>query len=202
MAQVKLALRGMSPLEKIKFAETLEAKITNNPHFASPPLPEVLAAREALNTAYNEAEIKRRESEQLTVAQNTAEVALDKVLTALGSYVESVSQGDVEKILSAGMEIRDEAAPIGTLPAPENFSASDGDLDGEIDLAWNRVRGAASYVIQTSADATTWSGDRVSTKSKYVYGGLPVGVKTWFRVAAVGAAGQGPWSNPAFAMAV
>ena len=79
-----------------------------------------------------------------------------------------------------------------------------GDLEGECDLVWNPVRGAASYVIQAaSAGAGPWNAanNTTPTKSKATVGGYTSGTKLWFRVAALGAAGQGPWSDPATAMA-
>ena len=35
------------------------------------------------------------------------------------------------------------------------------------------------------------------TKSKATVSGLATGTKYWFRVRAIGAAGPGPWSDPA-----
>ncbi|PYS47941.1 MAG: hypothetical protein DMF68_14680 [Acidobacteria bacterium] len=75
-----------------------------------------------------------------------------------------------------------------------------GDHDGEVDLQWDTVRGARSYVIEISADPptnTSWQHKTVSTKSRATIEGLTSGTKYWFRVAAVGANGQSGWSDPA-----
>ncbi|MFM8469931.1 MAG: fibronectin type III domain-containing protein [Limisphaerales bacterium] len=96
------------------------------------------------------------------------------------------------------MEVRDPAAPIGDLPAPGNISATEGDHDGEIDAHWNRVKGAKSYVTQrttTPTDAASWGNPVISTKSKVSLTGLVTGTKYYLRVAAIGAAGQGAWSE-------
>lgn len=46
-----------------------------------------------------------------------------------------------------------------------------------------------------------WTTCPPHTKSKCTVPGLTAGTKYWFRVAAVGVAGQGPWSDPALRMA-
>jgi hypothetical protein len=72
---------------------------------------------------------------------------------------------------------------------------------GEVDLQWNPIRrGLKSYIIEKTTDAgaaTGWTHAGISTKSKTSISGLTSGTRYWFRVAAVGTAGQGPWSDPA-----
>lgn len=115
--------------------------------------------------------------------------------------VESVAGDDETMIMSAGMDVH--SAPTATttdLAAPESFTATAGDRDGEIDLHWDKVNKARSYVIERSPDpptATSWSHAAVATKSQATIGGLTTGTKDWSRVAAVGPNGQGPWSDPA-----
>ena len=50
-------------------------------------------------------------------------------------------------------------------------------------------------------NASVWTNAPPSTKSKCTIANLVAGTRYWFRVAAVGAAGQGPWSDPATKMA-
>jgi hypothetical protein len=45
--------------------------------------------------------------------------------------------------------------------------------------------------------ALTWRDAGVSTKSRITIQGLPSGKRYWFRVAAINAAGQSGWSDPA-----
>jgi mannose/cellobiose epimerase-like protein (N-acyl-D-glucosamine 2-epimerase family) len=77
-----------------------------------------------------------------------------------------------------------------------------GDFDGTLDAAWDPDgNGAAkSYEVQTSADplsATSWSYKMSATKSSTTLEGLTSGAKQWVRVRGLGAAGPGPWSDPA-----
>src|SRR2546421_5658761 len=79
-----------------------------------------------------------------------------------------------------------------------------GDHDGEIDLSWDTVSGAKSYIIEQSGDPvtpTTWTHKGVSTKSSYTASGLTSGTRYWFRVAAVNNNGQSGWSDPAMKIA-
>ena len=49
----------------------------------------------------------------------------------------------------------------------------------------------------TTSGTGPWINTRVVTKSSTTVNGLTTGGRVWFRVAAIGAAGQGPWSDPA-----
>jgi phosphodiesterase/alkaline phosphatase D-like protein len=126
------------------------------------------------------------------------EEELGGVLSQLASHVESVAGGDEKMIMSAGMNVRS-APTTSDLDAPESLTPTMGDRDGEVDLQWDKVNRARSYVIERSPDpptATSWSHAATSTKSQVTVDGLTSGTKYWFRVAAVGANGQSPWSNP------
>ncbi len=79
------------------------------------------------------------------------------------------------------------------------LAAASGDLDGEVNLLWEPVRGARTYVIQKSQDSknpSRWIQEDIVTKSSCTVSKLKSGRKYWFRVAAIGSNGQGPWSEP------
>jgi len=83
--------------------------------------------------------------------------------------------------------------------SPLSLTAMSGDSNGEIDLIWEPVYGARSYVVQRSIKITEpgrWTQEDIITKSSYTVSKLKSGQKYWFRVAAVGSSGQGPWSEP------
>lgn len=84
--------------------------------------------------------------------------------------------------------------------APQALAATAGDHDGAIDLSWEPVADAKSYVEEKSPDPptpTSWLHAGVSTKSKMTISGLTSGTRYWFRVAAVGTSGQSGWGDPA-----
>ena len=174
--------------------------MTGNANFATPDpaLTVITTAADDLEEAYNLAQAAREDAKAKTDVQDAANALLNTVLTAEGSYVQSKSSGDAVKIQSAGMDVRADAAPIGDLPAPANVSASEGDHDGEIDLHWNRVKGAKSYVVQyttTPTNAASWVNGPIATKSKATVTGLTSATKYYLRVAGIGAAGQGAFSE-------
>lgn len=124
----------------------------------------------------------------------------DRKLMSLSLYVDNASGGDEQKIQSAGMDVRDARAPVGELPAPMGLYATAGDEDGEIVLNWEPVRGAKSYVVYMTTDPNvpdSWAHKASRTESFIDIKELTSGNKYWFRVAAVGAAGQGAFSDPA-----
>jgi hypothetical protein len=207
MPKVKLNISRLSIIEKIAKCRQIISAMTGNPIFPSPnpPLTTITAALDAANNAFNAAQAARQEAKAKTSAQNDADDIVSGLMAQLAAHVESVAGGDESKIRSAGMDTKATATTTTTIPTPpENVSATAGDRDGEIDLSWEAVSGAKSYVIQMSADpvtATSWGHSSVSTKSSQTIDGLTSGTRYWFRVAAVNGVGQSGWSDPAMKIA-
>ena len=126
-------------------------------------------------------------------------------MTQLVGYVQSVAGDDETKIHSAGMDAKSAKGPATADPTlPEALSATVGDHDGEMDLSWDPVPKAKSYIIQVSVDPptdTSWKQAGVSTKSSFTVTGLTPGTRYQFRVAAVSTGGQSGWSDPAIKIA-
>ena len=202
MAKIKLSLQSIAVSEKINLARQIVASMNGNAIFPNPdpPLPDITSAAIKLEDAYNAANTARLESASKTSLMDDAEAGLDQLLTKLANYIESTTTGDESKILSSGMSVRAKKTPIGQLPAPEALSADADEREGAIVLEWSKVYGAKSYIIEKSGDPptqTSWQIAGVSTKAKAVVVKLTSGKRYWFRVAAIGTAGQGPWSDSA-----
>lgn len=203
MAKVKLNLRSLSPTEKTAKARQIVSSLTGNPDFTTPhpPLPQVTAAADALDDAFADAQTAKQTVLTKNSILRETNDALDGQLKQLASYIESISGNDESMILSAGVGIKNAVSSgISTpLTAPAGLSAAEGDHDGEIDLNWDKVKNAKSYVVERSIDpptATSWAYETVSSKSSTTIIGLTSGTRYWFRVAAVLAAGQTGWSDP------
>lgn len=203
MPKVKLNLKDLSIPEKVAKARQIVTAMTNNADFVSPQptLAQVTATITELETAYTDAQAARQEAKAKTSAQNQKEDDFDRIMSRLASYIESASDGDEVKIRGAGLDTRTPAtASSDGLSAPAALAATAGDHDGEIDLHWDKVSKARSYIIEMSADPPTnssWQHKAVSLKSQATVEGLTSGTKYWFRVAAVSTTGQSGWSDPA-----
>ena len=202
MARIRLNLRGLTIPAKIAKGRHIVTSMTENKSFATPtpPLTEVTAALDALETAAAQVQSARSEITTRTVSQDNAESRLDQVLTQLAAYVESIAGKDDTLITSAGMETK--AAPSAPTPpsVPQALSAAAGDHDGELLLWWKPVANAKSYVIESSTDpatVTSWEHAGIATSATKTITNLKSGTRFWFRVAAVAAAGQSGWSEHA-----
>jgi len=207
MAKTRLNLGSLTIAEKIAKAQQIVAALTGNASFPtpSPALANITSAANELKTASDDVLVVRQSGKEKTAVQNQKEDALNQLLTQCAAYVESVAGNNEQLILSAGLDMR-AAAVSNTDPPnqPQALTATAGDHDGEIDLSWDTVGGAKSYVVEKSGDPvtpTTWSHAGVSTRSNYTADGLTSGTRYWFRVAAVNSNGQSGWSDPAMKIA-
>ncbi len=202
MARVKLNFKRLSVPEKIAKARQIVASLTGNATFANPvpPLATLGVGLDALDDAYTSAQANKQAWHGAVDVQTAKEDALDQLISQCVSYVDSVAGLDDSVIASAGMDAR---PPIGSSTLPETPNGLDvtiGDHEGELDLSWDPVTNAMSYLVQKSLDpnnAAGWTQAGTSTKSTTTIDGLTSGTRFWFRVAAVAALGQSGWSDPA-----
>ena len=90
------------------------------------------------------------------------------------------------------------APAIGHLLAPAGLGGALGAMPGTVALWWEAVRGARTYIVHmtlTPEIETSWQQFGICTSAKFTAKGLTTGTQYWFRVAALGTAGQGPWSS-------
>jgi hypothetical protein len=203
MARIKLNLSRLAVPEKIAKARQIVEALTGNTSFPTPnpALPAVTTAITDINSAFEAAQAARQSAKEKTSALNEKEDALDRLLTQLAGYVESVAGSNDQLVLAAGMDVKARpVAPTEKPAGPLSLNITAGDADGEIDLFWEPVASAKSYQIERSTDpngAAGWTHAGATTKAKATMNGLTSGTRYWFRVAAVGTAGQGGWSDPA-----
>jgi hypothetical protein len=203
MAKVKLGLRDLSPDEKVDLANTIKTAMTGNANFPTPnpPLATIGTLTTTAQTKIALCNTTRALLDTQLSDRDVALTALSNGLTQEADYVQNASGGDKVKIESAGMSVRDDAAPIGTPTQVLNLVLTEGDFEGTLDVAWDKVRGASSYEIQISVDPitpTSWAFKQSASKSSATIQGLTSGAKLWVRVRAIGAGNTpGPWSDPA-----
>ncbi|MBE2219652.1 MAG: fibronectin type III domain-containing protein [Ignavibacteria bacterium] len=77
--------------------------------------------------------------------------------------------------------------------------AASGDKIGEIELLWQPVNEARSYIVQInsiSGSEKTWKHSDIVTRTRYTATGLKSGKMYYFRIAPITANGQQEWSEP------
>lgn len=202
MAKPRLNLDQLSYDQKLTQANEIKTSMTGNANFPT-PVPTLAAYATLITTATTKnAEWTDTQllGKQKTVERQAAFDALDAASTQLAGYVEAASGGDAAKIESAGMDVRAPKTPP-TVPGQVlNLVLTAGDFPGTLDVAFDAGAGAKSYEVQTSPDPmseSSWAFKQSLTKSSGTLAGLTSGAKVWARVRAVGAAGVGPWSDPA-----
>ena len=198
--QVKLGFKALSIPSKIQKGRGYVMAMANNPTFRAidPDLETVKAAVATLETAYQDAADGGKSKKQI---MNDREAELDILIAQLGASVQAISKGNGEIIRSAGFEVRATHGPIGDLNLPLRLRATTSPHSGEAILDWKPVHGAGAYIIEKSDDGNTgWQPASHVTGSHATISALTPTSVCWFRVAGIGAAGQGPWSDPVKAL--
>ncbi len=201
--KIKLNLHATSVPDKVQFMRQVVTAMTGNATFPTPAptLAQITAKADALESAYNTQQNAQQAAKTATTNLGTAEGAADVALNSLANYVEETSEGDTAEIESAGMSTRAPKTPTTSLPAPQNFTMTAGDNEGELDAQWDPVAKAKGYEVQTSDDpptSTSWEHAGVSSGSQTTVAELESGKKVWGRVRALGPKNiKSPWSDPA-----
>ncbi len=202
MGKIKLALQSRSIPNKIQFGTDVETAMNVNPNFPAlgPEVGAMSGSKTTLQTKWTEYNGALQLSQQKLTEVQSAEADFDKEMTQLANDVENESDGDVAKIQSAAMDVRNPASPPQIPEQVLNLKAGENDNSGAIDLSWKKVDAAKSYNVEMTTDIgnlSSFAFKATSTKTKITISGLVSGTKYWFRVYAVGAAGNGATSDPA-----
>lgn len=204
--KIKQGLRGLDEMGQVNKVRQWVTGMTGNAHFAAPnpaptpPLADVTQLADDAETAINNYNNAVTFCAMRLAEKRAALKALRQAAPPLQGYVQSVAGNDPTIVLSANMEIVPMAPPVGELVAPEKLVVKTNGLEGVIRLNWPRVRGTRNYAVERTTnpnDSATWEQIAMPPRASYVDEGLTSGTKYWYRVAANGAAGLGPWSNVA-----
>jgi hypothetical protein len=199
MAQIKSNLSSLTIAELIQLGKNVHTALTGN---ANVPTPNpALTALQTLNTnaeAANDAYQAGKDTlAALKAARDTAVQALKDGLRTEAFTVEVATGGVAAKIITTGFAVKSSGAPIGIPTQVLNLKLVAGDMDGTLKATWKKVRGADSYEINVCPDPiTTWSPKGTVTKTRVLLNSFTSGQRIWMRVRAIGAAGEGPWSDP------
>lgn len=201
MRRIKIGIKDMPLPRRILAGRQVVESLTNNPHFpdAGPWRDMLLAATNALEAGYNDAQSSRQITASKISFQHEKAREFNLLMSQIASWVANQSALDPTKVLSTGFGLCATNKAIGPLPAPKGFTVSPAERAGALDFFWKKVRGAKSYMIEYALDAVgelEWKALPSTTKIKASTKGLVSGQKYWFRMLAIGAAGQSPPSAP------
>jgi len=126
-------------------------------------------------------------------------------MNARAFYVQTETNGDPALIPISGFAVAASPnTPIGPLPRPENVKAKMSNFPGIIKVSCKAIKGTQTYVYEYrlhDVPNQPWIQIKLSTKSREDIPGLVSGQNYAFRIAAIGAAGQSPWSDETVCMA-
>lgn len=198
MGKIKLNILRMSIADAIVYIKKIVGKMTGNPKFTScaaktTALGTAVTALETANTNYEES---KSTTDQLMTLRDNAFAAANDAAHALATAAEDATT-DAADLQSGGWDLVADRSPVGQLHPPANFSATGGDMVGSVDLACDPQRGVQAHVAEyATAPGGPFTRAYTGKKSSCTIGGLPSGVEHWFRMAAVGSAGQSDWAGP------
>lgn len=202
MAKIRTGSSKMTLAELIAATRAVITKMTGNANFATPKpsLLALTAAAEGAEYAMNAVAVAKTVLDEKLLARDAAQTALIQAFEQEGAYVQSESGGDEAKIISSGFGVRGAPSATGPVGQVQNLALSEGDMPGSLDSQWDPVANKNSYEVGlTTVDPVNGPYAQVATPtaSKVSLTGLTSGQRVWVRVRAIGAAGPGPWSDPA-----
>jgi hypothetical protein len=202
MPLIVTSLTTMTDAELIQFAKKVHAALRHNANVPAPNPP--LAALQALiATAEDGIQAYEAEKEVLRARKEARDKAIRALCDGLrteADTVQAVTGGDPARIETTGFRVKSRPTPVGTPAQVTGLVLRPGPTDGMLKAGWKPVRGVKVYEIEASPEPATagrWAYTGTVTKSKALLNSFTSGAKIWIRVRGIGAAGPGPWSDPA-----
>lgn len=206
---IKLGFDRVTAALLVEKGRNTSTMMAANPAFLAPnPLPnpslaDLDAACDKLATAseaytFNGGKLQKE-------ARDVAFEELKVIYRGLGGYVQGISEGSKDIILSAGFDVAKLPTPVGELPAVGNVRAAATQFHGMIDVRWNGVKNRRLYKLyMTEGDPSLEAGWELlaeTGKNRYIVEGLERFKTYSFRVEAIGPLGASPMSDAASATA-
>lgn len=199
---LKMSLSGLTPQSLSTKAQNLVDDMTGNANFATPEpaLADITAKQVELDNWINKSSFG---DERAINTRKTVYAELQKMLRTLAQYVSMTAKGDGNVILSSGFELRKNGAPTPPLTRPVDLSVTRTAYEGRVKLDWKTVKGTKSYIVMMTtenpeSETAVWTAAATTTKSKLEVSDLTFGNYYYFRVKAVGANSESPFSEVAF----
>jgi hypothetical protein len=198
MNKVALRLNTLSVNDKINYARNVHLLMgTNAATFATPPvtMANFLTQIEDLETTQGATADGSKANKTL---RDMALAVLESSLKLLAKYVEVVANGATDVIQLSGFSLKTDAPrKYTTIEATNILSLTNTELFGEVKLRWAKIKNAKTYQVHYCFDPLHdegWKEIGFSLGTTKVIKGMPSGQIVWFRIKAIGAAGESEWS--------
>ena len=192
----------MTDVQVIQFAKQVHTALTGNPNVPAPN-PPLSTFQSLIATAESSMDAYEAEKGILRNKKNLRDEAMKALCNGLrleAHTVQAATSGDPDKMDTAGFRTGKRPSPVGVPAQVTGLVLEAGPIECTLKAAWKPVRGVKVYEIETGLDpigANTWTYKGTATKAKAVMNSFISGTRIWLHVRAIGAAGPGPWSDPA-----
>ena len=162
------------------------------------PLAERQSQLAGVEAAVTQVDALRTDLRAAIAARNEQVRNLCQSVTSDACGVLNVAENKTD-IVAAGLALPKPKLPKGKPAAPTFLRGQPGRKGGAVELRWKRPLRRCAFTVEFTSSPQAQAGWKVafaSTKAKCVVEGLRPGAQHWFRVCAVNAHGQGPWSSP------
>ncbi len=203
MRNLSLPLTRLTVLALASLLSNVISKMSGNSNFPAPAV-SMAVLQDALDKLVKLMDDARQGSHLDKTLRNEQVVVIEQLLRQQVNYVEGVAMGDLAIMESSGFAIAKLPAPVGIPDAPKNVVAVYTSKPGQIDLRFNGSRGAKFYTVLCSTEpgnADNWTTLANTTRNRYSATGLASNITHYFRVIAVGAAGESVPSSQVFCVA-
>lgn len=164
----------MSDANLVVRSQNIIAAMTGNANFPTPD--PTLATMQTALDAFSDALDAAKTGDKTAIAiKNQKKADLVDQIHLLGAYVLYTSKQDSVIAVSSGFNIAKEPQPSPSITKPENFQVDNGLNTGELQVSFNPVPGARSYMYQYTSDtavtdATQWETETGTVKQNLFYG--------------------------------
>jgi len=124
---------------------------------------------------------------------------MDRLLTRLAAYVNSVCLGDAVALSSSGFALAHKPVPITNLEAPKRLRVRRTNFPDRMLVQWQRVQGAIIYEVEALLPGLLdWKRVELTSRPELLVAADLAQPNVQFRVCAVGRKAQSPYSGSSF----
>ncbi len=146
------------------------------------------AALTAADTSHGAAQTARSNSKSATALQNSDLASLRDLLSQSINKIKNYAAGSADPVtVYTEMDVPEpDTTPTKHYPVTPTMLVAQPSADGTIKLTWDASTNfyGTTYLVEGSADGTTWSTVSTTTAQKITLTGYTPGAAYWFRVSA------------------